>query len=191
MRRPQRALALSIASLVGTALALTLHATTAAATATRPPTVARDPCLAGQWRMSPAASTQLLRELVPVPGWLVTNGTITTSFRDGRMIYGSTLFILEGTLGAGQSIKAEASWINESSYRTRGGKIVTGLVSSEISYGDLTGTKDGETFSVPGPAGRSETLPGGATPYTCTRSTLKWPVPVGAGGSTMATFRRA
>ena len=55
----------------------------------------------------------------------------------------------------------------------------------------MTGTKDGETFTVPGPPGRTETLPGGATPYTCTRTTLKWPVPLGAGGTTVMTFRRA
>jgi hypothetical protein len=159
--------------------------------AAEPTAVVRDQCLTGQWRMGPEASTQLLRELVPVPGWLVTNGTITTSFRNGRMIYGSTLFILEGALGPAKSLKAEASWINESTYRTRGGKIITGPVSSELSYGDFTGTKDGETFSVPGPPGTTETLPGGATPYTCTRNTLKWPVPLGSGGTTTATFRRA
>ena len=174
---------------ISASLALPLASGTAVGA--EPTAVRRDPCLAGQWRMTPEASTRLLRELVPVPGWLVTDGTISTSFRDGRMVYGSTLFILEGTLGPGQSIKAEASWINESSYRTRGGKIITGPVSSEISYGDMTGTKDGETFTVAGPPGKTETLPGGATPYTCTRTTLKWPVPLGSGGTTTATFRRA
>ena len=81
---------------VGASLALPLASGTAVGAE---PTAARrrDPCLAGQWRMTPEASTRLLRELVPVPGWLVTDGTITTSFRDGRMVYGSTLFILEGS----------------------------------------------------------------------------------------------
>lgn len=183
-RRHAAALLLAVAA-VAPAL------TAAPAMAAEPGAVRRDPCLTGQWRMGPAASLELLSALVPIPGWLVTNGTITTSFNGGRMTYGSTLFILEGSLGDAQSLKAEAMWLNESTYRTRGGKIITGPVSSEISFGDLTGTKNGEAFTVPGPPARTETLPGGATPYTCTRTTLKWPVPVSSGGTTMATFRRA
>lgn len=182
----------ALALLTIAAVALPGAATAAGASAAQSPTaVTRDPCLRGQWRMGPAASTALLRNLVPIPGWLVTDGTITTSFRNGRMVYGSTLFILEGSVGDGQSLTAEASWINESSYRTRNGRIITGPVTSEIAYGEMTGTKDGRTYTVPGPPGRTQTLPGGATPYTCTRTTLKWPVPLGSGGSTMATFQRS
>ncbi len=183
----RRAVAILLAA---SAFAATLPA--AAASAAEPTAPRRDPCLTGQWNMGPAASRALLSELVPpLPGWAVTNGTITTTFGGGRMRYGSTLFIIEGNVGANQSMKAEASWINESSYRTRNGKIVTGPVTSEVSYGEMSGTKDGETFTVPGPPGRTETLPGGATPYRCTRTTLTWPVPLGSGGTTMATFRRA
>ena len=182
----RRAVAILLAA---SALATALPA--AAASAAEPTAPRRDPCLTGQWNMGPAASRQLLSELIPIPGWLVTDGTITTSFRQGRMTYGSTLFIMEGTVSDRQTMKAEASWINESTYRTRNGKFITGPVTSEVSFGEMTGTKDGVAYSVPGPPGRTETLPGGATPYRCTRTTLTWPVPLGSGGTTMATFRRA
>ncbi len=88
------------------------------------PTVTRDPCLRGQWQMPAAESTRLLSQIAGLPGWAVTRGTITMSFNRGIQRYGSTLFIIEGDLGA-QSFTMEASWINEAPYRTRAGKIVT------------------------------------------------------------------
>ena len=120
MSRRRRAATAVLVPLLCAGAVLTLPAATAVAA--HDAAVVRDRCLTGQWRMGPEASTRLLRELVPIPGWLVTDGTITTTFRNGRMTYGSTLFILEGSIGDGQSVKAEASWINESAYRTRPGR---------------------------------------------------------------------
>ena len=151
--------------------------------------VKRDPCLTGRWVMDSATSTRLLQQLVPVPGFLVTEGVISMTFRRGIQTYGSTLFVLTGTVGD-TTFVSESSWINESPYRTRNGRIVTGPGTSEVSYGDQTATSPSGTATVAGPPGRTTALPGGSTPYRCTRTTLTWPVPLGPGGSTQARFTR-
>ena len=185
MRSPARSRRAVTAGLAAAACSVTLLLGAGPADAR----VTRDPCLTGSWRMGAAESTALLQQLVGLPSFTVTEGTITMAFGRGRMTYGSTVFVLRGDLG-GQQFTAEASFLTEAPYRTRAGKIVNGRGTSEISYGEMTATKDGQTYSVPGPAGRTESVAAGSTPYTCTRSTLRWAVPT-SGGSTMATFRRA
>lgn len=152
--------------------------------------VRRDPCLTGTWRMGSAASTALLQDMVGLPNFTVTEGTLTMTFGRGEMKYGSTLFILKGDIGGTQFV-AEASFLSEAPYRTRAGNIVTRPGSYEINYGTMSATSGGETHSVPGPPGRTEATGGGSTPYTCSRNTLRYAVPLAGGGATMSTFRRA
>jgi hypothetical protein len=159
------------------------------AQASTPAATTRDPCLTGRWVMDPATSTRLLAQLVPIPGFLVTDGVITMTFRRGVQTYGSTLFVITGTIGD-QTFVSESSWINEAPYRTRNGRIITGPGTSELSYGDQTGSGPDGTVTVAGPPGRTTSVPGGSTPYRCTRSTLTWPIPLGPGDVTRARFTR-
>ena len=153
------------------------------------PSVTRDRCLTGRWVMDSATSTRLLNTLVPIPGFAVTEGVISMTFRRGIQTYGSTLFVITGTTGD-TTFVSESSWINEAPYRTRNGRIITGAGTGELAFGDQTASGPSGTFTVPGPPGRTTAVPGGSTPYRCTRSTLTWPVPLGAGGSTTVRFTR-
>ncbi len=154
------------------------------------PAATRDPCLTGSWQVRGADALALLQQLAPSPLLRVPVGTITASFRRGQMAYGSPYFILKQQLGDVE-LSATATWINERSYRTRGGRLVLGAGTSTVDIPKYTGVKEGREVTVPGPGQSTTALPAGSVRYTCTRGTLRWPVPVGPSGSTMVTFRRA
>jgi hypothetical protein len=48
---------------------------------------------------------------------------------------------------------------------------------STIEYGPMTGTRDGRTYTVPGPAPTTRRVPGGTVPFQCRGSTLKVRLP--------------
>ena len=175
-------------AIVGPAVLMGTLATTPPAGAVTP-SVTRDSCLTGRWVMDAETSTALLRRLAQIPGSTVTEGVISMTFRRGVQTYGSTLFVLTGSTGDG-TFTSEASWINEAPYRTRNGRIITGPGTSELSFGEQTLSGPSGTFTVAGPPAKTTPIPGGATPYRCTRTTLTWPIPLGADGSTQARFRR-
>ena len=171
------------------ALTLALATTLATPAEAATPAVNRDPCLTGRWVMDAATSTRLLNQLVPIPGAAVTEGVISMTFRRGVQTYGSTLFVITGTVGD-TTFVSESSWINEASYRTRNGRIITGPGTSELSFGDQTASTPSGTVTVPGPPGSTTAIPGGSTPYRCSRTMLTWPVPLGPTGSTRVRFSR-
>lgn len=146
-----------------------------------------DRCLRGDWRMSNAAANRLLQQLIGNPQLRVRRGVLTAAFDAREMRYGSTDFVVVISLADAQ-LEGVATFINELRYTTRAGRIVIQGGTTELNISKFTGTKNGRTITVPGPPPTSRTVPaGGATPYTCSRSTLRWRIPV---NNTWATFQR-
>lgn len=143
-------------------------------------------CVRGEWRMSTAAATALIQRLVGSNLMRVRRGVLTASFDGRTMRYGSTDFVLMIDLGVAQG-EAVATFLTEAPYSVRGGRIVFRRGTSELNVSKVTATKNGQTYTVPGPAPTTKSIPGGATPYTCTRTTLRWRIPI---NNTWATFRR-
>ncbi len=165
--------------------ALTIAMGTAAAPSTAE--TAADRCLRGDWRMSSAAATRMLQQLLGSDLMRVRRGVLTASFNAREMRYGSTDLALTLSAG-GLELEGTATFINELRYTTRAGRIVIQGGTTELSISKFTGTKDGRTVSVPGPPPTTRRVPaGGTTPYTCTRSTLRWRIPV---NNARATFQR-
>lgn len=151
---------------------------------------ARDRCVRGTWKMSNAAATALLRDLTSPVGTSplrVERGVITAAFpRTGSMRYGSTYFVVAADFGA-LVMRARGTFIYEASWSTRNGQLVVGRGRSELVISKFKATKDGRTVSVDGPPPSIKTVRAGATPYRCSRDTLRWEVPL---NGSWAVFRR-
>jgi hypothetical protein len=160
-----------------------------AGAASSSPTQSRvqDRCLVGQWRMSRSASTAMLQSLIGSSQFTVAEGVITAAFpRNDRMRYGSTHFVVKMTAGP-LVMKGSATFYFEAGWRTAGGKLVLDAGRSELVVSKLSATKDGKTVTVDGPPPTRRRTSPGATPYTCTRTTLRWKIPV---NDAWALFRR-
>ena len=175
---------------IAAALALTCvaagFALATAAPAGSGPTL-KDSCVRGEWRMSNSASNALLQSLIPSGNIRVVEGVITAAFpRRGRALYGSTHFVVQVS-GGDMVLKGTATFHFEAPWATREGKIVLGAGRSELVISKFTATKDGRTFTVPGPPATVRRTPPGGAPYTCNRTTLRWKVPL---NNTWTLFRR-
>ena len=147
----------------------------------------KDRCVQGEWRMSNSASNALLQSLVSTGNISVAEGVITAAFpRRGKAVYGSTHFVVRVD-GGDLVMKGTATFHFEADWSTANGKIVLGRGRSELVISKFQATKDGRTFTVPGPAPTIKRTPGGATPYTCNANTLRWRVPL---NDTWTLFRR-
>ena len=67
------------------------------------------------------------------------------------------------------------------------GKLILGRGESELFISKFSATKDGRTFTVPGPGATTRRTPAGETPYTCRGDTLRWKIPL---NDTWTLFRR-
>ena len=132
-------------------------------------------CLRGEWGASQAETKRVLRALAPVPG-LEPRGKLYMIFREGTFQYGSTSLVLKIDLGDAVAT-ARARFFVLQPYTARRGSFTTRGGESTIEYGEMTATKDGRTYSVPGPPTRTTRVPGGTTPFQCSGNTLKVRLP--------------
>ena len=132
-------------------------------------------CLRGEWGASQAETKRVLRALAPVPG-LTPRGKLYMIFRDGAFQYGSTSLVFKIDLGDAVAT-ARARFFTLQPYTARVGSFTTRGGESTIEYGEMTATKDGRTYSVPGPPTRTTRAPGGTTPFQCRGNTLKVRLP--------------
>jgi hypothetical protein len=147
----------------------------------------RDRCVRGDWKMSNAASNAVLQSLIRTPSITVERGVLTASFpREGTMRYGSTHFVVRVDGGA-LVMTGTANFVFEASWSTSRGKLVLGRGASELFISKFSATKDGKTFTVPGPGATTKRTPAGETPYTCRGDTLRWKIPL---NDTWTLFRR-
>jgi hypothetical protein len=95
---------------------------------------------------------------------------------------------IEATFGD-LTMKARGTFLNVFRYTTRNGRLVLLGGTSRDRMSALTATVDGRTVTIPGRGAITRRIPsGGSVPYTCTRTTLRWRLPL---NDTTATFRRA
>ena len=133
-------------------------------------------CLRGEWGASPAETKRVIRALVPVEG-LEPRGKLYMIFRDGNFQYGSTSLVFKLQISNDTVATARARFFTLQPYTARRGSFTTRGGESTIEYGEMTATKDGRTYSVPGPPTRTTRVPGGTTPFRCTGGTLKVKLP--------------
>ena len=101
-----------------------------------------------------------------VPGGLFTSyGRLYMTFRSGAFQYGSTGLVLETNLGDA-TMTARARFFTLAPYTARAGLLTIRAGESTVEYGPMSGTKDGRTYTVPGPptrttldAGRVDAVP--------------------------------
>jgi hypothetical protein len=132
-------------------------------------------CLRGEWGASQSETKRVLRALVPVDG-LEPRGKLFMIFRNGNFQYGSTSLVLKIDLGDAVAT-ARARFFVLQPYTARRGSFTTRGGESTIEYDEMTATKDGRTYSVPGPPTRTTRVPGGTTPFQCRGNTLKVRLP--------------
>jgi hypothetical protein len=132
-------------------------------------------CIRGHWVANQAETRRVIHALAPVPG-LEPSGKLYMLFRDGAFQYGSTQLVLRSAIGDAE-LTARARFFTLQPYTASNGTLVTRRGESTIEYGEMTGTKDGRTYSVPGPPTRTTRIPGGSTPFQCRGSTLKVKLP--------------
>jgi hypothetical protein len=132
-------------------------------------------CIRGHWVASQAETKRVLRALAPVPG-LEPQGKLYMQFRDGMFQYGSTRLVL--TVPVGDAVAtASARFFSLARYTARNGALTTTRGESTIEYGPMSATKDGRTYTVPGPPSRTTAIPGGTTPFQCRGNTLRVRLP--------------
>ena len=148
---------------------------------------ARDRCVRGDWKMSNSASNAVLQSLIRIPNISVERGVLTASFpREGTMRYGTTHMVVKADGGA-LVMRGTATFIFEASWSTSRGKLVLGRGESELFISKFSATKNGQTYTVPGPGATTKRTPAGETPYTCRGDTLRWKIPL---NNTWTLFRR-
>jgi hypothetical protein len=148
----------------------------AAASGTTPAGYGSASCLRGEWRAGRAETARVVRALVPVPG-LDVRSTLYMIFRDGAFQYGTTSMIVTMDLGD-STLTAKARFFTLAPYGVpRPGVLRLARGSSTIEYGDFSGTKDGRTYTVPGPAPRTRRVPPGSVPFQCRGGTLRVKLP--------------
>jgi hypothetical protein len=146
-----------------------------ASTASGPAGSGSPACLRGHWLASQAETSRVMHALVPVEG-LEPRGRLYMLFRDGAFQYGSTHLVLQNTVGP-MRMTASARFFSLAPYTARRGLMTLGRGETTIEYGPMSATKGGRTYTVPGPAPRTQRIPGGSVPFQCRGATLKVRLP--------------
>jgi len=136
-------------------------------------------CLRGNWVASQGETRRVMRALVP-GGLFKSYGRLYMTFRGGAFQYGSTGLVLESNIGDAR-LKARSRFFSLAPYTARAGTLTLRRGETTIEYGPMSGTKDGRTYTVPGPPTRTMPNPGGSTPYQCRSNTLRVRLPRAAG----------
>ncbi len=165
-------LLLVLAALV--AVAAALHVAMPASAASSPGYGAPS-CLRGNWVATQGETRRVLSSLVG-SGLFTAYGRLYMTFRGGAFQYGSTGLVLESNIGDA-TMTARARFFSLAPYSARPGLLVLRSGESTIEYGPMSGTKDGRTYTVPGPPTRTTPNPGSSTPFQCRGNTLKVRLP--------------
>jgi hypothetical protein len=148
----------------------------AAAGATTPAGFGTASCLRGEWRAGQAETARVMRALAPVPG-LDVRSSLYMIFRGNAFQYGTTSIVLTMDLGDAR-LTSKARFFTLAPFGVpRPGVLRLGRGNSTIEYGEFTGTKNGRTYSVPGPEPRTTRTPAGSVPFQCRRGTLRVKLP--------------
>jgi hypothetical protein len=132
-------------------------------------------CLRGNWVASQAETRRVIHALARVPG-LEPRGRLYMIFRDGAFQYGSTSLVFTQQIGDA-TMTARARFFSLQRYTARPGVLTTRRGESTIEFGPMSATKDGRTYTVPGPPAKTTSIPGGSTPFQCRGSTLRVRLP--------------
>jgi hypothetical protein len=145
------------------------------ATAASSPGSGAPSCLRGDWVATQAETRRVMRALVP-GGLFTAYGRLYMVFRGGAFQYGSTGLVLESDIGDAR-LTARARFFTLAPYAARPGVLTLRAGETTIEFGPMSGTKDGRTYTVPGPPSRTTRVPGGSTPYRCAGATLRVRLP--------------
>ena len=147
--------------------------------------------LPGSWVAGTAEVNRYFHAINPTATRLtVTRGGLTATFDEGKFVFGGLGIGLKAQLGGtklAQEIDIEAA----APYRSAAGRIVLSRGTYKLHYvrAKLT-TRQGVTRLIQLPD-QSSATPGGAVPYSCSGSTLRLRVPVGAARGVTLTLHRA
>jgi hypothetical protein len=169
------------------AVIVTAFAVSGAATAASSPGSGSPSCLRGNWVATQGETRRVMRALVP-GGLFTSYGRLYMTFRSGAFQYGSTGLVLETNLGDA-TMTARARFFTVAPYTARPGLLTIRAGESTVEYGPMSGTKDGRTYTVPGPPTRTTATPGGSTLFQCSGATLRVRLPRAAALSWI-TLRR-
>jgi hypothetical protein len=148
----------------------------ASAGATTPAGFGTASCLRGEWRAGQAETDRVMRVLAPVPGVDVRSSLYMT-FRGNAFQYGTTSIVFTADLGDA-TLTAKGRFFTLAPFGVpRPGVLRLGRGSAHVEFGEFTGTKDGRTYSVPGPEPRTTRTPAGSVPFQCRRGTLRVKLP--------------
>jgi len=154
---------------------VTAFAVSGTVTAASSPGSGSPSCLRGNWVATQGETRRVMRALVP-GGLFTSYGRLYMTFRGGAFQYGSTGLVLESSIGDA-TLTARARFFTLAPYTARTGLLTFRAGESTIEYGPMSGTKDGRTYTVPGPPTRTTSTPGGSTPFQCRGSTLRVRLP--------------
>ena len=132
-------------------------------------------CLRGNWVATQGETRRVLTALTGT-GLFTAYGRLYMTFRGGAFQYGSTGLVLESEIGDA-TLTARARFFSLAPYAARPGLLTLRAGRTTIEYGPMSGTKNGQTYTVPGPPTRTTPNPGGSTPYQCRGNTLKVRLP--------------
>jgi hypothetical protein len=132
-------------------------------------------CLRGDWVANRAETRRVTRALVPVEGYEV-NGKLYMQFHDGIYQYGTTGLVIHNTIGDAR-LTATGRFFSLHRYTATRGLLQLANGERTTTWSRFTATKDGKTFSVPGPAPKTQRAAGGRLPFQCRGNTLKVRLP--------------
>jgi hypothetical protein len=154
---------------------LSIVLASAAAARTTPTGFGSPACLRGHWVAGQGETARVMRALAPVPGMTV-NSRLYMQFRGGLFQYGTTSMILRTEIGDAV-LTAKARFFTLAPYTARRGLLTLSGGETTIEYDEFTGTKNGRTYSVPGPPTTTSRSPAGSTPFQCRGTVLKVRLP--------------
>jgi hypothetical protein len=132
-----------------------------------------DLCLQGDWVMPTADLDLMIAVILPIPGVRVPGGELLMMFDGSTYRYLSYGFIIHMDLGTDRYLESTASFENTGSFSTRDGRIVFSSIVSESEVSSWTGSKNGETYTVPGSGPEVAFSMGGESPYRCSADRLE------------------
>lgn len=132
-------------------------------------------CLRGHWAANRVETNRVTHALVPAGGFEV-KGKLYMQFQDGTYQYGTTRLVIENTIGEARLI-AVGRFFSLHRYTARPGALTLTAGQRHLEWGNFTAIKNGRSYSVPGPAPSTASVPGGTVPFQCRGNTLRVRLP--------------
>ncbi len=144
----------------------------------------------GSWVAGTAAANEFFQRLNPTQTTIsVERGALSATFDHGHLTYGSLSLTLAGTLGATR-IKEVVDLETEAPYHVRGARLVLGAGTYSLHYVSVTLYPRGGGTAHPRLPDQHIATPPTSVAISCTRSTLRWTVPVPHRAGVPLTFHR-